>query len=492
MAIRRAAFRVGVGMLVWATAGAPGSAALRVHPDNPRWLTEDRGQTAIVLTGAHTWSVFQDHLPDGDFDATGYLDGIEAEGHNFTRGWFWEDGFYAPLPYVRENGRYRLSPPYDRAYLSRLRSRVRAARQRGLHVSVMLFQGWSLSDYGGRRRPDPWPENPYNRDNHREQVSKQAAALHIGVAQPQQLDYVAWVGGKLCSEPNLIWEVTNESHPESFGNPRASNWQAAILAAVKKACGRRLTWVSCPATGNVLEEVKESLIERMYQMEADLISPCDPESRYSENPPAADGRKVVLADSDHLKVSLIDGTWAWRAFLRGQHPLFMDLSQGLSWWAGAQWEPDDPRWSETRAALGAIQEMVAVINRTRSAAPASGLAEMAPQAGPGGQPGSRTRPASSAWSLYSSDKPCRRKSEEAKCRKARANGDEILAWADSGETVRLCRLAGGESYRTRWKRPFRTGFEGPAETVLADSTGCLEAANPAAGPSVIHLERLLP
>ena len=250
MAIRRAAFRVGVGVLVWAIAGAPGSAALRVHPDNPRWLTEDRGETAIVLTGAHTWSVFQDHRPEGDFDATGYLDGIAAEGHNFTRGWFWEDGFYAPLPYVREGGEYRLSPPYDRAYLSRLRSRVRAARQRGLHVSVMLFQGWSLASYGGRRRPDPWPENPYNRDNHREQVSKQAAALHIGVAQPQQLDYVAWVGGKLCSEPNLIWEVTNESHPESLGAPRASNWQAAILAAVKRACGRRLTWVSCPATAS--------------------------------------------------------------------------------------------------------------------------------------------------------------------------------------------------------------------------------------------------
>ena len=144
-----------------------------------------------------------------------------------------------------------------------------------------------------------------------------------------------------------------------------------------------------------------------------------------------------------------------------------------------------------RAALGAIQELVAAVNRTRSIVPATGLAEMAPQAGPGGQPGQRTRPASSAWSLYSSNKPCKRKREGARCRKARANGDEILAWADGAETLRLCRLAAGEDYRLRWKRPFRSGFEGPAESATADSAGCLDAANPGTGPAVAHLERLL-
>ena len=41
--------------------------------------------------------------------------------------------------------------------------------------------------------------------------------------------YVSFVAGRLCSEPNLIWEIANEAHPESLGNPRASNWQENIL-----------------------------------------------------------------------------------------------------------------------------------------------------------------------------------------------------------------------------------------------------------------------
>lgn len=492
MCIRRSAALLGLGALFLLGAVSSAHATLRVHPDNPRWLTEDGGATAIVFTGAHTWSIFQDHLPEGEFDALAYLDGIAAEGHNFTRGWFWEDALYHPLPYELDRGEYRLSPPYDRAYSSRLRSRIRAAAKRGLYVSVMLFQGWSLTDYGGLRDPDPWPENPYNRANHRERVTKQAAALHIGVAQAQQLEYVSHIASKLCSEPNLVWEVTNESHPNSLGDVNASNWQAAILAALESACDRRLTWVSCPASGSVSEAFEETLIERMYAMEADLISPCDPDNRYSERPPAADGRKVVLADSDHLTVSRIDGTWAWRAFLRGQHPLFMDLSQDLSWWSGTEWDPDDPVWAETRAALGSIQELVAAVNRNRSVVPPTGLGAMAPQGGPGGKPGARTRPASSRWTLYSSDMPCKRKREGAKCRKARANGDEILAWADDTESLRVCRLAAGEDYRARWKRPFRAGYEGSAMAQVADAAGCLDAANPAAGPAVLHLERLLP
>lgn len=478
-------------VLIGAAGALPASAALRVHPDNPRWLTEDGGKTAIVLTGAHTWSVFQDHLPEGDFDAVDYLDGIAAEAHNFTRGWFWEDGFYTPLPYVEEGGEYRLSPPYNRDYAARLRSRVRSARKRGLYVSVMLFQGWSMGDYEGRRVPNPWPENPYNRENHREQVSKQQAALHIGLAQPQQLEYVSWIAGKLCSEPNVIWEVSNESHNASLGNEQASNWQANILTHLKGECRRRLTWVSCPAGGDIEDEFRVDLNDRLFAMDADLVSPCDPARRYSTDPPPADGRRVLVADTDHLVRDGLDGAWVWKAFLRGQHPVFMDLTQDLSWWEGPPWDPAEPRWGEMRAALGSIQELVTVVNRTRAVAPASGLAAMAPQKGAGGQPNARTKPASAPWALYSSDRPCKRKSETARCRQARANGDELLAWAAADETLRVCRLAAGGTYRARWKRPFRTGWAGPSSTLVADSAGCLEIAAPAGEPGVAHLERQL-
>ena len=41
-------------------------------------------------------------------------------------------------------------------------------------------------------------------------------------------------------------------------------------------------------------------------------------------PPADDGEKVVLLDTDHLWGIGGDAAWIWRAFLAGHHPLYMD------------------------------------------------------------------------------------------------------------------------------------------------------------------------
>jgi hypothetical protein len=51
---------------------------------------------------------------------------------------------------------------FNPGYFDRLRSRVIAARDRGIYVGVMLFQGWSIynHDYG-----NPWPLHPFNQSN---------------------------------------------------------------------------------------------------------------------------------------------------------------------------------------------------------------------------------------------------------------------------------------------------------------------------------------
>ena len=462
---------------------------LEVHPTNRRWLTNDGGESALVLTGAHTWSIFQDYELGPSFDALEYLSELRDQGHNFTRGWFWEDAYYSPLPYEREGGLYRLSPPYSRDYAKRLRSRVRAAASRGLYVSVMLFQGWSMDDRGGLRRPGPWPENPYNRANTRERVSKQQGALHIGVAQQQQLDYVSFVAGKLCSESNVVWEISNEVHPNSLGTPQASSWKRNVVNHLAQECDRGLIWVSCPLPDGLTAQQRTALNDGLLALEADLVSPCEVDGAWVSDPPPADGRRVLVADSDHLGL-VVDATWVWRAFLRGQHPVFMDLTQDLAWWEGERWDPEDPRWSEVRLALGSVQEMVALVNRNRGSSPSSGLAEMAPQPGRGGAPGQRARPATSAFTLFSADKPCKGRAGR-KCGKARANGDEFLVLAGPSETVRVCRLAAHEPYRFRWKKIARPGFVAPGERAVADSTGCLEFENPTETGVVLHLERWL-
>jgi hypothetical protein len=42
--------------------------------------------------------------------------------------------------------------------------------------------------------------------------------------------------------------------------------------------------------------------------------------RWFTNPPSNDGRKVVIADTDHLARGGGVSLWAWKSFLRGHHP----------------------------------------------------------------------------------------------------------------------------------------------------------------------------
>ena len=49
-----------------------------------------------------------------------------------------------------------------------------------------------------------------------------------------------------------------------------------------------------------------------------------PKFNYRTNPPPADGRKVILTDTDHLWGVGGDVAWVWKSFLRGLNPLFMD------------------------------------------------------------------------------------------------------------------------------------------------------------------------
>ena len=158
---------------------------LRVHPQNPRYFTDDSGKP-IFLTGAHTWSNLQDQgttNPPPVFDFDRYLSFLEERNHNFIRLWAWEqarwapwsdgkapnpsDWFIQPNPYARSGpGLARDGKPsfdlakFDGEYFQRLRDRVRKAGERGIYVSVMLFQGWSSAKgwLGGK----PWLGHPFH------------------------------------------------------------------------------------------------------------------------------------------------------------------------------------------------------------------------------------------------------------------------------------------------------------------------------------------
>jgi hypothetical protein len=47
--------------------------------------------------------------------------------------------------------------------------------------------------------------------------------------------------------------------------------------------------------------------------------------RWFTSPPANDGRKVVISDTDHFAPGGGDALWAWKTFLRGHNPILMDF-----------------------------------------------------------------------------------------------------------------------------------------------------------------------
>src|SRR5262245_31669071 len=143
------------------------SGPLRIHPDNPRYFADASGQ-AVYLTGAHAWNNLVDMGPSDPperFDYDGYLDSLDRYGHNFIRLWAWDSVTWdtranrestrntvnnvAPQPWARTGPGLALDgkPKFDLAkfndaYFERLRARVKAAGDRGIYVSVMLFEGW--------------------------------------------------------------------------------------------------------------------------------------------------------------------------------------------------------------------------------------------------------------------------------------------------------------------------------------------------------------
>jgi hypothetical protein len=76
--------------------------------------------------------------------------------------------------------------------------------------------------------------------------------------------------------------------------------------------------------------------------------------RWYTNPPANDGAKVVIADTDHFAPGQGDALWAWKSFLRGQHPSLMDfgLISGARPSAPAPGTPPFEAYESARYAMG--------------------------------------------------------------------------------------------------------------------------------------------
>jgi hypothetical protein len=236
---------------------------------------------------------------------------------------------------------------FDPAYFERLRERVTAAASRGLYVSVMLFEGFSLHLTA---LPDNVEGHPFHAANNVNDigitsiVDYQVLPLEPRIQRLQEA-YIRKVVDTVHDLPNVLYEVANESSgvdgdavvfPDGtrietpIGDSTA--WQYWVIDVVKRY-EREQGYDAHPIGMTYLYPVAEQskANDPLWASPADWISPgmddnANPgEGRWFTDPPANDGSKVVLSDTDHYAPFGADALWAWKSMLRGHNPLLYDL-----------------------------------------------------------------------------------------------------------------------------------------------------------------------
>ena len=345
---------------------APG--LLKVHPTNPRYFADPSGR-AVYLTGSHTWATLVD-MGDADppaaFDFERFLDFMTAHGHNCLRMWTWEPTvwgqhvdpkrgqtrrFGGPAPYARTGPGMAPDgkPKYDLTqfnpeYFRRLRERVDAAGRRGIYVSVILFEG-----YGIQFSKNAWPSHPYHAPNNVQGVEADKDGDGLGVEVHELVNpavttlqeaYVRKVIDTVNGFDHVLYEISNENHPAS------TEWQYHMIRFIQ---AYETTKPKQHPVGMTFQ-YKGGSNQTLFDSPADWISPnnkADGGYDYKKNPPPADGKKVILSDTDHLWGVGGDAAWVWKTFLRGHNPIFMD-----PYGRTLEGRSADEAWDPPRRAMG--------------------------------------------------------------------------------------------------------------------------------------------
>lgn len=462
---------------------------LRVHPENPRYFTDDSGKV-IYLTGSHTWANLQDiGLRGGDpFPYEQYLDFMGSYNHNFMRFWMFEQPqgaswteariIFDPLPWARSGPGTAADgmPKFDlntwnEAYFERMRKRVIAARECGIYCAIMLFQGWSLHKTSAKYG-DPWPFHPFNVANNINGINvpytkvddDEHPCLH-SLLNPDVLRcqeaYVRKVIDTVNDLDNVLYEIINEGG--------ATAWQYHMINFIHVV---ELGKPKQHPVGMTHRIGPKQFNAELFDSPAEWISPAkEPQDwlypgtvfmeDYQNDPPAADGRKVILNDTDHLWGHGGNPRWVWKSFARGHNPIFMD-----PWWplyiesdpAVTPWtfvggvtkdQRDYPDWEPTRRAMG----------DTRRYAEKMNLAAMTPH----------PELASSHYCLANP-------------------GEEYLVYLPEGGSVTLNLCGSQGKFSMEWFLPqVNRTFPGPRPLTGGDYVA---TAAPYTGDAVLYLKRI--
>lgn len=452
---------------------------LRVHPTNPRYFTDgtsnaDGTLRAVYLTGSHTWANLVDmgkSDPPAPFDYEAYLDFLDRHHHNFFRLWREEQVFFlderfvvTPHPWRRTGPGVALDgkPKFDLtklndSYFARLRSRVQSAGKRGIYVGVMLFEGWVL-----QQKQNWWSDHPFHPGNNINGIDGDANGDGRGIevhtmevpdVTTLQEAYVRRAIDAVGDLDNVLWEISNEA-----GN-YSTAWQYHFIRFIKAEESKRPKQHPVGMTFQYNPSTKlRGTNQILFDSPADWISPnsgINGSYSYKTNPPPADGRKVIIPDTDHLGGIWGTTEWVWKSFTRGLNPIFMDPYDNL-----IIGDAPPASWDALRSSLGHARRLAERVN----------LGAMIPDEKLVSTGYCLAKPGACyvAFAPEGGDIEIDLTAAKAKCE---------VEWLEvaSGKITRAATVLGGSKQR------LRAPFQGPAVLIVNSSAGVKSALSPRAG-----------
>jgi hypothetical protein len=186
----------------------------------------------------------------------------------------------------------------------------------------MLFEGWAMQNIEGG-----WKLHPFNQQNNVNSVDGDSNGdgkglevyeLAVNAVTDIQKAYIRKVIDTVNDLDNVLYEISNENHPES------TQWQYAMIRYIHQYEKAK------PAQHPVgmTFQYKGGANQTLFDSPAEWVSP-NPEGGYRDNPPANNGKKVILNDTDHLWGIGGNQAWVWKSVTRGLNPIFMDPYDGI-------------------------------------------------------------------------------------------------------------------------------------------------------------------
>ena len=314
---------------------------LTVDSTNGRYFRNSAG--TLLLAGFHTWYVSaqdggpSDPPPALDYDA--WLNYVAARGCNWFKFWFlessreWPDAtgqYFAPHPWPRTgpsnaaDGKLRFDlSQHNQDYFDRLRARVIEAGNRGMYVTVQLFQGWMVENKT-YTTGYPWTYHPMQAGNNINSIDGdtdndgdglETRVTTFTAVYDIQKAYVEYVLDTLNDLDNVLYEISNED------NPSSEAWQKALIDHIH-------SYESSLAQQHPVGMTKlyrDGTNSQLTSSNAEWLSLDDT----TASPDQADGSFVIHFDTDHAGGLVYEHTWIWKAFCHGNNLAFMDEYDGL-------------------------------------------------------------------------------------------------------------------------------------------------------------------